>query len=154
MRRAEAVKTALLAAGLAILCLGVSLGQAAPVDAQGNFQVIVHPSVSVERMGASELSDLFLKKAERWPDGTRAFPVDQVETSQVRESFTRSVHGRSVAAIKAFWQQRIFSGRDVPPPEKTSDREVVDLVRATPGAVGYVSTATVVQGAQTLRVDG
>ena len=46
---------------------------------------------------------------------------------------------RSVEAVKGYWQQRIFSGRDVPPPELETDDEVVRYVLKHEGAVGYVS---------------
>jgi len=36
---------------------------------------------------------------------------------RIRVAFSKSVHGKSVGAVRAFWQQQIFSGRDVPPPE-------------------------------------
>jgi hypothetical protein len=32
-----------------------------------------------------------------------------------REGFSKEVHGRSVTAIKSFWNQQIFAGRQVPP---------------------------------------
>lgn len=149
------MKTVLLTTALVLLSLALALVGPRPASGQdGGYQLIVHPGLSIERVSRAELSDLFLKKSERWPDGTRAFPVDQVETAPVRQGFTRVVHDRSVPAIKAYWQQRIFSGRDVPPPEKASDRDVVEYVRSTPGAVGYVAPGTALQGVGTLRIDG
>jgi hypothetical protein len=44
--------------------------------------------------------------------------------------------------VKSFWQRQIFSGSGVPPQERASDEEVLDFVRANPGAVGYVSSDT------------
>lgn len=57
----------------------------------------------------------------------------------VRERFARKVLDKSPMAVKAYWNQQIFAGRDVPPLEKPSDAEVVAFVRQNPGAVGYVS---------------
>jgi ABC-type phosphate transport system substrate-binding protein len=67
--------------------------------------------------------------------------VDQQEESEVRKQFTREIHGRQVTSVKSYWQQMIFSGRDVPPPEKASDAEVLAFVAANPNAIGYVSAA-------------
>jgi hypothetical protein len=53
--------------------------------------------------------------------------------------FVKDVLKRSVAAVKSYWQQRIFSGRALPPPELDSEEEVVLYVLTHPGAVGYVS---------------
>jgi len=147
------MKTVILATALVVLSVTLTLVGPRPLSAQNGYLLIVHPSVSVDRITPAEVSDLFLKKTERWPDGSRAFPVDQVESASVRASFSREVLDRAVSAIKAYWQQRIFSGRDVPPPEKGSDRDVVEFVRATPGAVGYVSAGTALDGVKTLRLE-
>ena len=66
-------------------------------------------------------------------------PVDLKIGNPVRGKFSYAVHKKTVAAMKAYWQQQIFSGRGVPPPEKSSDAGVVDYVRSRSGAIGYVS---------------
>ena len=117
------------------------------------FKVIVHadnPTTSVER---SKLSKMFLKKSKRWDDGESVKPIDQDEKSEVRERFTRTVHKKSISAIKSYWQRMIFSGRDVPPQEVATDAEVIEFVAAERGAVGYVSSgAELGSGVKVLEV--
>lgn len=96
---------------------------------------------------------MFLKKMVKWSDGTPAAPVNQSKKSPVRDSFTTAVHGKSVAAVDSYWQQQIFSGRDVPPPEKSADAEVVAFVKANGGAVGYVTNAAPTAGVKVLDVE-
>ncbi|MFP3940568.1 MAG: hypothetical protein ACLF0P_09705 [Thermoanaerobaculia bacterium] len=148
MRRLVRSLTPALAAALVLAALAGPTVSAQEVE----LRVIAHPDAPVDRIDTGALSKIFLKKTERWEDGSRIFPVDQVESSPVRQAFSREVHGRSVAAIEAYWQQRIFSGREVPPPEKVSDREVVEFVRATPGAIGYVAAGTPLQGVEAVEV--
>jgi hypothetical protein len=103
------------------------------------YQVIVHPhnpATSVERVF---LTDAFLKKVATWPSGEALHPVDLIASSRVRQSFSEEVLHRSVADVKGYWQQRIFSGRDVPPPEFDTDEDVIKYVLKYDGAVGYVS---------------
>lgn len=117
------------------------------------FQVIVNASNPVSSLSVQELSMLFIKKTSRWPDGVEAAPVDLREQSEVRESFSRLVHGKSTAAIKAYWQKMIFSGREVPPPERVTSAEVVGFVRANRGAIGYVAADTALgSGVKVVRV--
>lgn len=123
--------------------LGVSLvlgvapaegGEAPPPD----FKVIVHP----ERPGPvtrAFLADAFLKRVTRWADDEAIRPVDQRSDSAVRRRFSDQILRRSVEAVKTYWQQRIFSGRGVPPPELDSDEAVVRYVESHAGAVGYIS---------------
>jgi len=87
------------------------------------------------------LADAFLKKTTRWDDGELIRPVDQVPDSPVRRKFSEDVVKRSVAAVRSYWQQVIFTGRGVPPPEVGGDDEVVRYVLKYSGAVGYVSEA-------------
>jgi len=80
-------------------------------------------------------------------------PVDLIDTSALREAFSKQVHGKGTAAIKAYWQKMIFSGHDVPPPEKPSIGEALAYVRGNPGAIGYAPTgADLGPGVKVLKV--
>ena len=59
---------------------------------------------------------------------------------------------RSVEAVKTYWQQAVFSGRDIPPPELDSDDDVVRYVLRNPGGVGYVTGNADLHGARVLVV--
>jgi len=105
----------------------------------GGYKVIVNAQNPVDSMGRDEVSKLFLKKVGSWAHGVTALPVDQLGTAEVREKFSKDIHGKSVATVKNYWQQQIFSGRNAPPPEKASDDEVLSYVKSNTGAIGYVS---------------
>jgi len=115
------------------------------------FKIIVHETNPVSSMTRAEISKIFLKKTTKL-NGTKALPVDLVGSNPLRQSFSRSIHRRPFSAIKAYWQQQIFSGRGIPPPEKKSDREVVAYVWGNPGAIGYVSASTKTEGVKILSV--
>jgi ABC-type phosphate transport system substrate-binding protein len=117
------------------------------------FWVIVHSSSAATSLTKNEISRVFLKKITKWNDGRPVVPIDLVEDSPIRRSFSRTVHGRSAAAIKSYWQQQIFSGRGVPPREVDSDDEVVRLVAQTPGAIGYVSTNAPLKGVAIVKIE-
>ena len=118
-----------------------------------DFKVIVNSSNSSAKISKTDLNAIFLKKMVKWSDGTPAAPVNQSKKSPVRDSFTTAVHGKSVAAVDSYWQQQIFSGRDVPPAEKASDAEVVAFVKANAGAVGYVSDGAPTAGVKVVGVE-
>jgi ABC-type phosphate transport system substrate-binding protein len=121
--------------------LGLALAVAtspAVARAQG-YVVIVNTANPVASVSRSDLSKIFLKKVERWPNGQPAAPVDLGASSPAREKFTTDVIGKSPRALEAYWQQQIFSGKNVPPVSKPTDDEVIEFVKANPNAVGYVS---------------
>ena len=120
--------------------------------AQPGYVVIVNAACPVVSLPADEVARMFLHKTTLWPNGARVVAVDLPEDSPVRDSFSRTIHRRGVAAIKSYWQKMIFSGRDVPPAEK-SGAEVLQLVRSDAGAIGYVAAGTPLgEGIRILKV--
>ena len=111
------------------------------VHAQEKYKVIVNEENAVESLTKKEISDLFLKKKINWPDDKKVMPVDQDKDSEIRETFSRDVHGKNSNAINSYWQKQIFSGRNVPPPEKKNDQEIIDYVKNNAGAIGYISAS-------------
>jgi ABC-type phosphate transport system substrate-binding protein len=103
------------------------------------FRLIVHRSNPVTELERRFVEDVFLKKIKSWHNGDAVRPVDLEPNSPVRRRFTEVVLRRPLAAVRAYWQQRIFSGRDVPPPELDNDQQVLRYVARYPGAIGYVS---------------
>jgi hypothetical protein len=110
-------------------------------EAPPDFRVVVHPTNPESFASRQVVSDVFLKKVSRWPNGEQIRPVDLTLGSPVRETFSQSVLRRSAAAVRSYWQQRIFTGRGVPPPEVSSDADVLRYVREHAGGIGYVSAA-------------
>jgi ABC-type phosphate transport system substrate-binding protein len=139
------VRSLIVFASLAMLLLAV------PLHAAG-FKVIVHSANPVDALSKKELSSIFMKKTQKWGNGTPIVPADQGEKAAVRDSFTTDVHGKSIAAVKSYWQQQIFSGRDVPPVEKASDAQALALVRSNPGAIAYVSEEADVSGVKVVTI--
>lgn len=103
------------------------------------FTVIVNASNPVSSLPRDEVAKLFLKKTVSWESGKMVAPVELPAAAKAREAFARTVLNKSISQVKSYWQQQIFSGRDVPPPEKQTENDVVAFVRSNPGAIGYVS---------------
>jgi ABC-type phosphate transport system substrate-binding protein len=117
-----------------------------------SVEVIVHPDSKISSITKAELSKIFLKRLHTWETGEDARPVDQVPEARVRREFSELVHDRSVVTIEVYWKRMIFSGRGVPPEELNNDEAVLEFVRTTPGAVGYVASSANLTGVQKLAL--
>jgi len=159
MRLAWILRAVLLAVATIGFALGASESRAA-FPTRGDdalrgdaFLLVVNDQNATVAMPRSLVSRYFLKKVSRWDSGAVALPVDLPADSPVRDAFSRRVLSKSVSSIKAYWQQQIFSGRDVPPPEKADDAAVLEFVRANPAAIAYVSSlANLPHGVRTLTI--
>ncbi len=142
-------KSVLLILSLALL----SLGHWAPeVEGQSSFQVIVNPGNPVSTLTKAQVSKFLLKKTTKWDSGGAVQAVDQGVAEAIRGVFTKEIHGRSVTSIQRYWQRQVFSGKDVPPPELGSDREVIDYVATNAGAIGYVTASASLGGVKAVSV--
>lgn len=119
----------------ALLLMGSEILTGDQAEAQqASFKVVVSSNNPLSEIDRDQLSKLFLKRARK----STAQPVDQSEASAVRENFSRSIHGRSVKAIKSYWLRMIFSGDASAPPELGSDQAVLSYLAANDNAIGYV----------------
>jgi ABC-type phosphate transport system substrate-binding protein len=132
------------------LLFGIVLANTAAFAA--DFVVIVNSGNTVASLSTRDVASLFLKKKTQWDGGARVVPVVLPDAAAATAAFDRQVLNRTAAALRAYWQQEIFSGRSVPPAEKASDEDVVAFVQKTPGAIGYISATTAHTGVKVLTV--
>jgi hypothetical protein len=135
----------------ACVILGAA-SKASSEPSEAGFRVIVNAENKVSGVSREFLANAFLRNVRDWDDGERIQPVDLQPSSPTREEFSRRVLLRSIAAIRSYWQQRIFSGRGVPPPELESDAAVIRYVVNNRGAVGYVSKSAELGGVRAVVV--
>ncbi|HET9307722.1 MAG TPA: hypothetical protein VFO46_17010 [Candidatus Sulfotelmatobacter sp.] len=115
------------------------------------YKVIVNPSNPLTSISYENVSRIFLKKTTKFPNGLSASPVDLPSDSAIREHFSNDVLGKPASAVEAYWKPLIFSGRDVPPPQK-NERSVLDFVRSNENAIGYISATTDASGVKVVLV--
>ena len=117
----------------------LSVADAQPPRPAVGFYVIAHPSATVTTLSRAELSAVFMRRTRSWRDGTEVRPVEP-PSKRVRELFSRTIHGKSVAYVTRYWHRVIFAGRGVPPEELSSDAAVIEYVKSHRGAIGYIET--------------
>src|SRR5579862_7512076 len=105
--------------GIATLALALAAlqapGKAASQPRPGaSYVIIVNPKNPETEVDRSFLEGAFLKKISRWRavDELRR-PDHLVDSAPARRRFSQEILERSVESVKGYWQQRIFSGRDV-----------------------------------------
>jgi len=104
--------------------------------------IVVNSANPVSTMRREQVARMFLREVPAWNNGEEILPVDQLERSPSRVTFAREVQRQTVSSLKTYWQQRIFSGNESPPPERVSDFDVLTYVRSNAGAIGYVVEGT------------
>jgi ABC-type phosphate transport system substrate-binding protein len=112
-----------------MLCAGSALAEIVAVVSARN---------PLTTLSKSQVADIFLGKASRFPDGSPAVPLDQAEGTSAREDFYLEFAGKSPAQLKAHWSKIIFTGRGQPPKEVLNGAEAKKRIAANPNAIGYI----------------
>ena len=103
--------------------------------------IVVSANSKVNQLSQNDVEQIFLDKAEFFPDGETAVPVNYAESSAafpLRDIFQKKVLGKSSNQIRAYWSRLVFTGTGKLPREVFSTRDLSQILSSTPGAIGYI----------------
>jgi ABC-type phosphate transport system substrate-binding protein len=123
--------------GLGAVGLALSLAAAA---AGADVVAVVSAKSAVNTLSKSQVADIFLGKAVRFPNGVQAVPIDQADGSAARDEFYAKLAGKSAAQLRAYWSKIIFTGRGEPPPAVANSDEMKKRLIQNPAAIGYIES--------------
>src|SRR6202167_4967235 len=126
--------------GLVAIAVALSLSGAV---VKADVVAVVSARSPIIALEKSQVADIFLGKASRFPNGLQAVPIDQAEGSAVRDEFYGKVVGKTAAQIKAYWSKIIFTGRGQPPPSVSNSIEMKKRISENPAAIGYIDRSLV-----------
>ena len=131
------VRSRIEAAALALaLTLAVS-------SVMADVVAVVSSTSPITSLSKAQVTDIFLCKVNRFPNGALAVPIDEAEGSPAREEFYVLYAGKSSAQVMSYWAKIIFTGRGQPPKAVASSLEVRKLLAANPQAIGYIERSSV-----------
>jgi hypothetical protein len=100
--------------------------------------VVVHPDSGITRMSPEEVSRIFMGSQKRLASGLVALPVEPMAPAESRILFYRLLVHLPLAQVRSYWAQLYFSGQAQPPRQAQNAEEVLEIVSANKGAVGFV----------------
>jgi ABC-type phosphate transport system substrate-binding protein len=95
--------------------------------------VIANSDVSVS---ADEVRDIFLGE-KQFAGGTKLIVIDN---AAMQSGFLSQVMHMDAAKYNGIWTKKSFRDGLTPPAVKSGDAEVIEFIKRTPGAIGYVSS--------------
>lgn len=110
----------LLIGGVACQCLAADI------------YVIANTNTSI---GAADIREIYMGE-KQFSGAVKITPIDN---SACQDIFLSKVLKMDLAKYVSSWTKKSFRDALVPPSIKSIDMEVLEYVRRTPGAVGYVS---------------
>jgi len=112
---------------------------------------VVSSKSSITNLSKTQLTDIFLGKVSRFPNGTHVVPIDQAEGSAARAEFYAKITDKSEAQMKAYWSKIIFTGRGQPPKTVASGADMKQEIAENLQAIGYIEEKLVDDSVRVLR---
>lgn len=112
-------------------------------SARSDIVVVVSAASPISSLSKNQVEKIFLGKSRRFPNGSRAVPLNQSEGNLERDAFYQMVSGKSPAQIKAHWAKLIFTGRGQPPKEDVSNDDVKQLLTNSGVNISYIDRTAV-----------
>lgn len=131
----------------AVVVLVLLLSLVAPCFAH-HIAVVVNKNNKVQNVTSSQLSRIFKFETRKWPDGTDVVLVLH-KSSPDDVATLEKVNKMTPAEVRAFLAAHRDDIRMV-----DSDADIIDMVAATPGAVGLVEARSITDRVSVVKVDG
>ena len=113
----------------ALLLLWASQGANA-----GDIIVITNSDIAVS---ANDIRDIFLGEKQFAGEDTKLVVIDN---AALQNGFLSKLMHMDAAKYNGIWTKKSFRDGLTPPAVKSGDAEVIEYIKRTPGAIGYVSS--------------
>ena len=92
------------------------------------------PELTLEK---TVIKDIFTGRKTRWSDDSRIRIIENRQ-DEVNELFLREYVGKTVLQFRLYWRNQLFKGMGNIPLHADTNSSLIDMVKKTEGAVGYI----------------
>ena len=100
--------------------------------------VVVGKNNSINSLSKTQIIDIYMGRYSTFPNGIAAKPLDRIAGSPEKQQFYQALVNKNEAKINAYWARLLFSGRASPPSNFATDTEMLEELRSSAQAIGYV----------------
>lgn len=111
---------------------------ASPQEGASSVDVIVSPALTSTKFDRSLLRAVFTMRMRQWPDGSPIRVFVLPDHDPLSDQFYRERLGMYSYVLRRAWDRMVFTGTGLAPTVVQTEREMIERVRSTAGAIGYV----------------
>jgi ABC-type phosphate transport system substrate-binding protein len=113
--------------------------------------IIANNQVMVDGLQRSIIADIYQGRKGKWDTGQKIM-VTMLKKGSAHETFTSRIVQTTPMKLKTLWKKVIFSGAGTPPKVFKAEKDLMQYVAATAGAIGYISAQTEPTGVKIITV--
>ncbi len=113
---------------------------------------VVNQTVTQDVVSKHGLSAIFKMRLHRWQDGTPITVFVLNDENPLHARFCKEILNVFPHQMRRIWNRLVFSGTGQAPIELESSEEMIDKLKSTPGAIGYLPANQVQRGVKVLHL--
>jgi ABC-type phosphate transport system substrate-binding protein len=115
-------------------------------------QVIVNPAVDVSTLDRNRARLIFTMRVNRWGNQQPVTVFVLPDDASLHQDFAKGALQVYPYQLRRTWDRQVFSGTGQAPLEVADEDEMIERVRQTAGAIGYISDHRDVSGVKVVEV--
>ncbi len=132
--------------------LGLCLILSAAVWPATADTLIVNPGVGITSLSQNEARLYMTMRINQWPNGVPVRVFVLPDNERLHQRVVKGILGLYPYQLRRAWDRQLFSGTGQAPVTVGSEKELIERVASTPGAVGYADSEALDPAVRTLEV--
>lgn len=106
--------------------------------AHADFYLVVQSANAQSLLTQKEAVDLFMGRNRAFRNGDLAQVYDLPRDGATRADFYQRLTGLSPGQVNSYWARLMFSGQTMPPQSVADEAAMIETVKRSPSAIGWV----------------
>ncbi|MBU1170747.1 MAG: substrate-binding domain-containing protein [Proteobacteria bacterium] len=113
--------------------------------------VIGNRSVPASELSPTDIQNIYLGKKKMWDNGVKV-EVATLGGGELTDRFLKAYVKKNSSMYNKYWKKQVFTGGGKPPVTFEREKDLVEYVSKTKGAVGYVTSQSYTDSVKILAV--
>jgi len=123
----------------------------APGVAVAGELVVVTNANPTRQITRHRLTKVLLGKTKKWSDGNKIV-LAVLTRGPTHDAFIKRYARKTPKQFTNYWRKMVFSGKGKMPKSFSNEEKLMAFITITPGAIGYIDSATPRKGVKVLPV--
>jgi ABC-type phosphate transport system substrate-binding protein len=116
--------------------------------------VLIHHEVTTNELTSAQLRRIFSMRQTVWPNGMSIAVFVLPTENPAHQVFCKEILKMFPYQVERIWNKLVYSGMGVKPIEVESEQQMLQKIKDTPGAIGYLPESNDFEHAQQISIKG
>ncbi|MBA6263999.1 MAG: hypothetical protein V7780_05245 [Colwellia sp.] len=116
-------------------------------------EVITNSSADIASITTTQLRRIYSMRQVKWANGVPITIFVLSSTTKIHQQFCKETLRLFPYQLDRIWNKLTFSGMGIAPTIVSSEQELIQAVKSTTGAIGYIENINEVSDVNRLKID-